>query len=55
MYVFLNTGVCVFFFIINFLILKAFLIERSLFYSIVLVSAIQQHDSATGTHMSPPA
>ena len=55
-YVFPNTGVCVFFFIIiNFLILKALLIERSLFYNIVLVSAIQQQDSAVGRHMSPPA
>ena len=27
-----------------------FLIERELLYNIVLVSAIQQHESAMGTH-----
>ena len=34
---------------------KKFFIGRSLLYNIVLVSAIQQQESATGIHMSPPS
>ena len=32
-----------------------FLIGRELLYNIVLVSAIYQHESVIGTHMSPPS
>ena len=32
-----------------------FLIERKLLYNIVLVSAVHQHESVIGIHMSPPS
>ena len=39
---------------INFLI-HLFLIKGQLFYNIVLVSSIHQHESAIGIHRSPPS
>ena len=43
-----------FFFLFGFLINK-FLIEGWLLYNVVLVSAIHQHESAIGIHMSSPS
>ena len=40
---------------IIFLKFYLFLIGGWLLYNIVLVSAIHQHESATGIHMSPPS
>ena len=40
---------------IVFLKIYLFLMERSLLANIVLVSAIYQHESAIGVHMSPPS
>ena len=37
------------------LFLNLFLIEGWLLYNIVLASAIHQHESAIGIHMSPPS
>ena len=45
-----NVVVCEYFFFFN-----LFLIERYLLYKDVLVSAICQHGSAIGIHMSPPS
>ena len=55
-----NTRVCLFkmlqvlFYYFSFL-KKLFLIRGSLFYNIVLVPEIHQHESAIGMHMSPPS
>ena len=55
-----NTRVCLFkmlqvlFYYFSFL-KKLFLIGGSLFYNIVLVPEIHQHESAIGMHMSPPS
>ena len=40
---------------LHFLIYFLVLVGRWLCYNIVVVSAMKQHESATGTHMSPPS
>ena len=47
----------IFFFFKKIVFLKSylFLIERTLLANIVLVSAVHQHESAIGIHMSSPS